>query len=165
MAIPQSALQKRPIPSHSTSNFGRKNAIIAPRHAAQTCVTYSTSFGPLGLHYPNATTNSEENLMTRVRGTRLAIVTIGALLSITSGLAFAGDDVTADTIVRALQPKPLTRSLSVTPASDPAATAAEGRFVATLKNRRTRSLSSGEREEIATIAADKPNIDIEITFE
>jgi outer membrane protein OmpA-like peptidoglycan-associated protein len=49
--------------------------------------------------------------------------------------------------------------------SDPAATAAEGRFVATLKNRRTRSLSSGEREEIATIAADKPKIDLEITFD
>jgi outer membrane protein OmpA-like peptidoglycan-associated protein len=105
--------------------------------------------------------------MIKVQGTRVtrSIIAIGALLSMTSGLAFAGDDVTADTIVRALQPKPLTRSLSMTPASDPAAIAAEGRFVATLKNRRTRSLSSGEREEIATIAADKPNIDLEITFD
>jgi outer membrane protein OmpA-like peptidoglycan-associated protein len=94
-----------------------------------------------------------------------AIVTVGALLSLTSGLAFAGDDVSADTIVRALQPRPLTRSLSLTPAPDPAATAAEGRFVATLRNRKTRSLSSGEREEIAAIAADKPNIDLEITFD
>jgi outer membrane protein OmpA-like peptidoglycan-associated protein len=93
------------------------------------------------------------------------MLAIGALLSMTSGLAFAGEDVTADTIVRALQPKPLTRSLSMTPAPDPAATAAEGRFVATLRNRKTRSLSSGEREEIATIAEDKPNIDLEITFD
>jgi len=93
------------------------------------------------------------------------MLAIGALLSMTSGLAFAGEDVTADTIVRALQPKPLTRGLSITPAPDPVATAAEGRFVATLRNRKTRSLSSGEREEIATIAEDKPNIDLEITFD
>jgi outer membrane protein OmpA-like peptidoglycan-associated protein len=98
-------------------------------------------------------------------GATKAIIAIGALLSMTSGLAFAGDDVTADAIVRALQPKPLTRSLSLAPAPDPAATAAEGRFVSSLRDRKTRSLSSGEREEIATIAADKPNIDLEITFD
>ena len=105
--------------------------------------------------------------MSRFGGIKLAgaIVTVGVLLSMTSGLALAGDDVSADAIVRALQPKPLTRSLSMAPSADPAASAAEGRFVATLRNRRTRSLSSGEREEIATIAADKPNIDLEITFD
>lgn len=43
--------------------------------------------------------------------------------------------------------------------------AEQGRFVETLRNRKTRSLSSGERNEIATIAADKPNIDLEITFD
>lgn len=102
--------------------------------------------------------------MTRFRKTK-ALVAIGALLTMSAGRAFAGDDVTADTIVRALQPKPLTRSLSVTPAQDPAATAAEGRFVASLRNRKTRSLSSGEREEIATIAAEKPNVDLVITFD
>jgi outer membrane protein OmpA-like peptidoglycan-associated protein len=98
-------------------------------------------------------------------GATKALITIGALLSMTSGLAFAADEVSSDTIVRALQPKPLTRSLSMAPAPDPAARAAEGHFVETLRNRKTRSLSSGEREEIATIAADKPNIDLEITFD
>jgi outer membrane protein OmpA-like peptidoglycan-associated protein len=93
-----------------------------------------------------------------------SMMVIGALLS-TTGLALAGDDVSAATIVRALQPKPLTRSLSLAPAADPAAVAAEGHFVETLRNRRTRSLSSSEREEIATIASDKPNIDLEITFD
>jgi outer membrane protein OmpA-like peptidoglycan-associated protein len=102
--------------------------------------------------------------MIRFRGTKAAssIIAIGAVLLTTSVLAFAGDNVSSDTIVRALQPKPLTRGLSV---ETPAATAAEGRFVETLRNRKTRSLSSGEREEIATIAADKPNIDLEITFD
>src|SRR5664279_484170 len=102
--------------------------------------------------------------MIRFRGTKAAssIVAIGAALLTTSVLAFAGENVSSDAIVRALQPKPLTRGLSV---ETPAATSAEGRFVETLRNRKTRSLSSGEREEIATIAADKPNIDLEITFD
>ena len=83
------------------------------------------------------------------------------------GTAVAGDDVTEDQILQALTPakKPLTRGLSVGPKADPAAVAAEGRFVKTIRNRATRSLSSGEREEIATIAKDKPNIDLEINFD
>jgi len=100
----------------------------------------------------------------------LSIVTIGAALSFGVASATAGDDnVTEDQIVRALAPakKPLTRGLTVGPQTqtDPAAAAAEGRFVQTIRNRATRSLSVGEREEIATIAKDKPNIDLEITFD
>jgi outer membrane protein OmpA-like peptidoglycan-associated protein len=96
-----------------------------------------------------------------------AILAVGAALSVTAGTAFAGDDVvTADQILHALAPKkPLTRSLSMAPPADPTATAAEGKFVDSLRNRATRSLSIGEREEIATIAKDKPNIDLEITFD
>ena len=99
-----------------------------------------------------------------------SIVTMGAALSIGIGNAVAGDEnVTEDQIVRALAPvkKPLTRGLSVGPQTqvDPAAVAAEGRFVQTIRNRTTRSLSVTEREEIATIAKDKPNIDLEITFD
>jgi outer membrane protein OmpA-like peptidoglycan-associated protein len=95
-----------------------------------------------------------------------AFLAIGAALSMTAGMAFAGDDVTADQILKALAPKkPLTRGLSMAPPADPAASAAEGKFVETLRNRNTRSLSIGEREQIATIAKDKPNIDLEITFD
>lgn len=92
-----------------------------------------------------------------------SLLAIGAALSFGAGMAFAADDATEDQILRALAPKkPLTRSLSATTrAPDPA----EGRFVETLRNRTTRSLSSGEREQIATIAKDKPNIDLEITFD
>src|SRR5258708_11638946 len=42
---------------------------------------------------------------------------------------------------------------------------AEGRFVETIRGRATRSISSIEREEIASIAKDKPNIDLEINFD
>ena len=96
----------------------------------------------------------------------LSLLTLGAALSFGLGKAVAADDVTEDQIVRALAPKkPLTRGLSSGPQADPAAIAAEGRFVQTIRGRTTRSLSSSEREEIATIAKDKPNIDLEITFD
>jgi outer membrane protein OmpA-like peptidoglycan-associated protein len=96
----------------------------------------------------------------------LSLLTLGAALSLGLGKAVAADDVTADQIVRALAPKkPLTRGLLSGPQADPAAIAAEGRFVQTIRGRATRSLSSSEREEIATIAKDKPNIDLEINFD
>jgi len=94
---------------------------------------------------------------------RLALA-IGATLSITA--AFAGDNnVTEDQILAALQPKPLTRGLSFAPQADPAAKAAEGRLIDSLRNRKTRSLSSSEREEIAEAASSKPKIDLEIQFD
>jgi outer membrane protein OmpA-like peptidoglycan-associated protein len=98
----------------------------------------------------------------------LSIATVGAALSIGVGTAVAGDaNVTEDQILQALAPakKPLTRGLSVGPQADPAKVAAEGAFVQKLRNRATRSLSSGEREEIASIAKEKPNIDLEINFD
>jgi outer membrane protein OmpA-like peptidoglycan-associated protein len=98
----------------------------------------------------------------------LALLTIGAALSLGVAQAVAGsDDVTEDQIVRALAPvkKPLTRGLSVGPQADPAADAAEGKFVQTIRGRATRSLSATEREEIATIVKDKPKIDLEINFD
>src|SRR5258708_7502752 len=96
-----------------------------------------------------------------------AIATVGAVLSMAMGMAFAADDVTEDQIIKALAvpKKPLTRGLSAGPQADPAAAAAEGKFVQTIRNRTTRSLSVSEREEIATLAKDKPNIDLEITFD
>ena len=99
----------------------------------------------------------------------LSIATIGAALSFATAAARAGDNnVTEDQIVRALTPEkkpPLTRGLSVGPQADPAATAAEGKFVQTVRGRTTRSLSAREREEIATIVKDKPKIDLEINFD
>jgi outer membrane protein OmpA-like peptidoglycan-associated protein len=93
---------------------------------------------------------------------------MGAALSFGATAAIAGDEnVTEDQIVRALAPvkQPLTRGLSVGPQADPAAIAAEGKFVQTIRGRATRSLSSTEREEIATIVKDKPKIDLEINFD
>ena len=46
-----------------------------------------------------------------------------------------------------------------------AAQAKETNFVETLRNRKTRPLSLGEREKIAEIAVTKPKIDLEIHFD
>lgn len=98
----------------------------------------------------------------------LSIVTIGATLSFGMA-AVAAEDVTEDQILRALAPpakKPLTRGLSVGPQqAEPVISAEEGRFVQKIRGRPSRSLSATEREEIATLAKDKPNIDLEITFD
>jgi outer membrane protein OmpA-like peptidoglycan-associated protein len=103
----------------------------------------------------------------------LSIITIGAALSLPTSPVFAGDEsisknVTEDEIVRALAPtpkKPLTRGLSIAPQSDAAPSTAEAKLIQSVRGRATRSLSSTEREEIATVAKDKPNIDLEITFD
>ena len=99
----------------------------------------------------------------------LSIATIGATLSFAMAPAVAADEVTEDQILRALAPpakKPLTRGLSVGPQqAEPVISAEEGRFVQKIRGRPSRSLSVSEREEIATLAKDKPNIDLEITFD
>ena len=97
----------------------------------------------------------------------LSVVTIGATLSFGVVRALAADDVTEDQIIKALAPakKPLTRGLSVGPPSDPVISPEEGRFVQKIRGRSTRSLSSTEREEIASIVKDKPKIDLEINFD
>src|SRR5262249_8605115 len=88
----------------------------------------------------------------------LSIVPIGAALSLGVGKALAGDNtVTEDQILKALTPvkKPLTRGLSAAPVEDPAKIAKETAFVQSIRGRATRSLSTTEREEIATQIVDK----------
>ena len=95
-------------------------------------------------------------------------VACGALtagLALSTGQAMAAEKVSSDAIINALTPKkPLTRSLSASPAEQ-AKEAETKKFVDTLRNRTTRSLSSNERDQIATIAQEKPRIDLEIKFE
>jgi len=98
----------------------------------------------------------------------LSIMTASAALSMTAGLAVAGETVSAEKILDALKPKAsVSRGLSTGP-QQPVETAVqvkEASFVNTLRNRKTRSLSLGERQEIAELAATKPKIDLEIQFE
>ncbi|WP_375776529.1 OmpA family protein [Bradyrhizobium sp. ma5] len=100
------------------------------------------------------------------RSFSLSLLTIGAALSMTAGVALAGSEtVPATQILNALKPKSATRGLSAGTQVDPAASAKETSFLNTVRNRQTRSLSLGERQEIADIAANKPKIDLEIHFD
>ncbi|MGZ5924555.1 MAG: OmpA family protein [Rhizomicrobium sp.] len=106
------------------------------------------------------------NRLHRISG--LTAMTLGAALSMTVGVALASDGkVSADQIVTALQPKKVTRGLSAGTATEinPAVEARQSSLVQKLRNRKTRSLSLGEREEIAEIASTKPKIDLEIQFD
>ncbi|MBR0845957.1 OmpA family protein [Bradyrhizobium liaoningense] len=96
----------------------------------------------------------------------LKAIALSAVLSMTAGVALAGDNnFSASQIVDALKPKPLTRGLSAGPQADTTAQAKEATFLNTVRNRATRSLSTGEREQIAELAATKPKIDLEIQFD
>jgi outer membrane protein OmpA-like peptidoglycan-associated protein len=96
----------------------------------------------------------------------LKAMTLSAVLSMTAGLAMAGDgNVSTNQILDALKPKSITRGLSAGPQVDPAVQAKESTFLNTVRNRSTRSLSTGEREQIAELAATKPKIDLEIQFD
>ena len=95
----------------------------------------------------------------------VSVMAIGAAFSFGATQARAGD-VTEDQIVNALTPakKPLTRGLSVGGEAAKPVDPAQEKFVTSLRGR-TRGLNLNEREELATIAKDKPNIDLEITFD
>jgi len=105
--------------------------------------------------------------MTRLhRLTSLKAIALSAALSMTAGLAIADSkNVSSDQILNALQPKQLTRGMSAGPQADPTVKAREISFIRTLRNRKTRSLSLGEREEILAITSDKPKIDLDIQFD
>jgi outer membrane protein OmpA-like peptidoglycan-associated protein len=97
---------------------------------------------------------------------KLACVVISAGLALPAGtgLVVAAEQLSADQIVKALKPAGRTRSLTISPA-DAARTAEDARFVDTLRNRTTRSLTVAEREKVASMAEKKPSIDLEINFE
>jgi outer membrane protein OmpA-like peptidoglycan-associated protein len=107
----------------------------------------------------------------------LSVATLGLALTLGTQTVRAEEkakdknvnNVTEEQILRALTPekKPLTRGLSVGPQQqvDPAVAAAESKLVQKVRGRATRSLSVSEREEIAAVVKDKPNIDLEINFD
>jgi outer membrane protein OmpA-like peptidoglycan-associated protein len=94
-----------------------------------------------------------------------AIVSAGVALPVTVGFAFAEAQATADQIINALKSaETTTRGLTASPAAA-ANKAEEARFLDSLRNRPTRSLTVAERDKIASVAENKPSIDLEINFE
>jgi outer membrane protein OmpA-like peptidoglycan-associated protein len=88
----------------------------------------------------------------------------GGLTSITLDIASAQEQPSAAQIIEALKPKGgsggTTRSLSGHSESAP-----DRRFLDSLRNRQTRSISIEERTKAAEITKEKPSIDLEITFD
>ncbi|MGZ5172455.1 MAG: OmpA family protein [Burkholderiales bacterium] len=103
------------------------------------------------------------SMVTRNRKIQFLGVVLAAGLALSSVLAFAAEKRSADDIINALKPR-VTRGLTTSPA-DAARSADETRFLDELRNRPTRSLSTEERNKIASIANSKPKIDLEINFE
>jgi outer membrane protein OmpA-like peptidoglycan-associated protein len=96
---------------------------------------------------------------------KIAGSVIVAALVLPAGAAMAQHNPSSQQIIDALKPKqPLTRSLSISPAEQ-AKKAETDKFVDTLRNRPTRSLSIDERQQIATVAQERPRIDLVIKFD
>jgi outer membrane protein OmpA-like peptidoglycan-associated protein len=85
-------------------------------------------------------------------------------LLIASASVDAADPISAEQIINALAPKPVTRSLTLSPPAA-AMSPADAKFLDSVRNRPTRSLTLDERQGLATIAKDKLSIDIEIDFD
>jgi outer membrane protein OmpA-like peptidoglycan-associated protein len=92
------------------------------------------------------------------------IVAIGLALPAAFGVALAAEERSAGEIIKALKPERLTRGLTTSPA-DAARNAEETKFVNSLRNRQTRSLTTAEREQITSIAQKRPSIDLEVNFD
>jgi outer membrane protein OmpA-like peptidoglycan-associated protein len=102
--------------------------------------------------------------MSVLRLNLLAVAFVSVLGANTLLLAVAPDATAAERpsatdIIKALKPKPVTRSLA-----SPPSRAGDQRFIDSLRGR-TRSLSAGERQKVADIVKEKPSIDLEVYFD
>jgi outer membrane protein OmpA-like peptidoglycan-associated protein len=107
----------------------------------------------------------------------IVLSVVAAALALPAGVATAQSNPSSQQIIDALKPKakpiarPLTRSLSSAPAEQAAPAAEQAKqaeteqFVNSLRNRPSRSLSTGERQQIAAVAETRPRIDLEIKFD
>lgn len=93
------------------------------------------------------------------------IVLAGLALPTGSEVSRAAEPQSPDQIIRALKPAVrATRGLTTSP-GEAARKAEDARFVDTLRKRATRSLTTEERDKIATISQKRPSIDLEINFD
>jgi outer membrane protein OmpA-like peptidoglycan-associated protein len=100
-----------------------------------------------------------------VMGAVLALALTGA-----SAVALAQDTGLEQRILQSLTPaaKPgqpiVTRSLTSTPGAAEAPRNEDHQFIESVRNKSSRSLTTTERDHIATIAKEHPSVDVEINF-
>ncbi|MGV7031994.1 OmpA family protein [Methylobacterium symbioticum] len=98
---------------------------------------------------------------------------VGAVLAVLASAPASAEDVSEAQILKALSPNavepPRTRGLSIgapAPAVAPVIAASpDAAFVDGLRNKPSRSLSTGEREKLGSLAATKPQIDLPMEFD
>lgn len=97
-----------------------------------------------------------------LKGPAVVAAAILPMLLAGYGPALAAEPLTEEQIINALTPAK-TRSLTLTPAEN--AAIRETPLLDSVRNRPAHSLTPGEREQIAALAAARPSIDIEINFD
>ncbi len=102
--------------------------------------------------------------MSKTRNCLCLIMAAVVALPVSIGFARAAEQPSAEQIIRALKPPRVTRGLSTAP-RDTARAVEDNRFIDTLRNRNSPSLTADERTKIASMVKDKPSIDLEINFE
>jgi outer membrane protein OmpA-like peptidoglycan-associated protein len=95
-------------------------------------------------------------------------VVLALALTGTSAVAIAQDTGLEQRILQSLTPiakpgRPTTRSLTSTPSAE-APRNEDHQFLESVRNKSSRSLTTTERDHIATIAKEHPSVDIEINF-
>jgi outer membrane protein OmpA-like peptidoglycan-associated protein len=148
---PASRLRRREQPWSSPALM----AVTAPnRLRAKSCTRY---------HCEALFRIGDTSMITRARiaGLMGTIFVVGLLSAAPS---YPAEQRSADDIINALRSPRATRGLTTSPA-DQARAADETKFLSAVRNRPTRSLSTEERDKIASIANTKPKIDLEINFE
>jgi outer membrane protein OmpA-like peptidoglycan-associated protein len=99
----------------------------------------------------------------------LACAVAAAILTLSASTTqIYAAEVSEQQILNALKPKGVTRSLSGAGGGGAAVDAKaleDQRFLDGLRTRKMRSLSSGDRDRVAAIAKEKPQIDLEINFD
>jgi outer membrane protein OmpA-like peptidoglycan-associated protein len=102
--------------------------------------------------------------MSKTRNCLCLIMAAVVALPVSVGFARAAEQPSAEQIIRALKPPRVTRGLSTAP-RDTARAVEDNRFIDTLRNRNSPSLTADERTKIASMVKDRPSIDLEINFE
>ncbi len=98
-------------------------------------------------------------------GSTFGLAALAGSLAFSLGVGTAvAQDPTAASIIKSLTPKPLTRSLSAAPGAA-AQQEQDEKYINSVRNKPSPSLSAGDRDRIATITKRKPAIDLQINFE
>jgi outer membrane protein OmpA-like peptidoglycan-associated protein len=94
----------------------------------------------------------------------VTFLTLAAAIALSTSSVHAEDPTLADEILKALTPQSATRSLSA-PRGNAVQTPEQTSFVESLKTKAANSFAPDEREKLATLAKDKPSIDVKINFD